>query len=141
MLIVLAMFRILELHPARRFTMTHLIRSLPDNRIDRLGEVLDVLGVQASHADTAVLGHVDVVLLAESQDLRLGQASEREHADLVGDVVPRAGSLQLLEVVAQCRAHLDDTAGHGAQVALPLGEQLLVVEDCGSNAGTVRRRV
>jgi len=82
-----------------------------------------------------------VVLLAKSQDLGLGQAGEREHADLVGDVVPCTGSLEFLEVVAQCRAHLDDAAGHGAQVTFPLGEQLFVVEDCGSDSCTVRGRV
>lgn len=82
-----------------------------------------------------------MVLLTQSQDLVLGQAGEREHANLVCDVVPSARSLQLLEVVAQSCAHLDDAARHGAQVTLPLGEQLFVIEHCGSDAGTVRGRV
>ena len=138
--LLLAMFRILELHLVCRSSF-HLVRSLPDDRVNRLRKVLDIVGVQASHADAAVFGHVDMVLLAQSQDLGLGQAGEREHADLIGNVVPRAGSLQLLEVLAQRRAHLDDAAGHGAQVTLPLGEQLWVVEDCGSDTGAVRGRV
>lgn len=114
-----------------------LLRSLPDDSINRLGKVLDIVRVQASHADTAVLSHVDVVLLAQRQDLLLAEAGEGEHADLVGDVVPRAGSLELVELLLERLAHLDDAAGHGAKIAFPLGEELLIVEDCGGDASSV----
>ena len=118
-----------------------LLRRLPNNSINRLGEVLNIVRVQASHADAAVLGHVHVVLLAQRQDLLLAEAGEREHADLIGDVVPCAGSLELVELLLQRLAHLDDAARHGAEIAFPLGEELLVVEDCGGDAGAVGGRV
>ena len=118
-----------------------LLRSLPNNSINRLSEVLDIVRVQASHADTAVFSHVHVVLLAQRQDLRLAETREGEHADLVGDVVPRAGRLELVELRLERFAHLYDAAGHGAQIAFPLGEKLLVVEDCGGDAGAVGGRV
>lgn len=118
-----------------------LLRSLPDNSVDCFGKVLDVVRVKTRHADAAVLRHVDVVLLAQREDLLFGQTGEREHADLVGDVVPGAGSLELLEFRLESLTHLDDAAGHGAQVAFPLGEELLVVEDCGGDACAVRGRV
>jgi hypothetical protein len=91
--------------------------------------------------DSAILGHVDVGIRSDLQDLLLGQASETEHADLVDDVVPVARSLQLVELALESLAHRDDTTAHLTKVLLPLGEQLLVIENHRCNAGTVCRRV
>ena len=48
--------------------LQHLERTT-DNSIDAGSKVLDVAGVEASHGDTAVLGHVDVGLLGECLSL------------------------------------------------------------------------
>lgn len=115
--------------------------NLPHDGIHSLGKVLDVVGVQAGHADAAVLGHVDVELLPEPQDLGLGQAGVAEHTDLVGDVVPVARGAQLGEPGTQGRAHAENAARHGTQVLLPLGEEGDVVEDGGGDAGAVDGRI
>lgn len=114
---------------------------LANDLVNGLGKVLDIPRVETSHADAAVLGHVDVGVLAQLQDLGLAETGEAEHADLVGDVVPGARGAELLELGTQDLAHLDDAAGHGAQVVLPLGEQGGVVEDGAGDAGAVQRGV
>lgn len=107
-----------------------------------LGRVHDIARVQAGHADAAILRHVDVRILAQLQDLGLGQAGEAEHADLVRDVLPRVrAAVEFLEQGAQRGAHVLDAAAHGAQVVLPLGEEGRVVEDGAGDAGAVRGRV
>ena len=69
------------------------------------------------------------------------KSGEREHADLVGDVVPRAGRLQLFQTLAQPVAHEDHPIGHGFNVALPLGVQFGVVEHRADDAAAVVRRI
>lgn len=109
--------------------------------MNSLREIIYILGVQTRHADTAVLGHVDVSLVAQTKDLLLRQTCEAEHADLVGDVVPGSWSTELLKLGAQSVAHVLDTAGHGGEVLLPLSEQLGVVEDGAGDASAVQGRV
>ena len=72
-----------------------------------LGEVVDVGVGHASHRDAAVAGHVDGVLVAERVDLLLGEAGEREHADLVVDMRPVFRGASLRQLVDQQRAHVD----------------------------------
>lgn len=53
-----------------------------------------------------------------------------EHANLVHDMIPVSGSLELLrQQPEQLLAHIDDTARHGTDIALPVGEQLGIVQD------------
>ena len=61
-------------------------------------------------------------LILEDVDLELCEASETEHADLIGDVVPGSGGTLLLEKLAESLAHVNDATAHGAQVLLPLSE-------------------
>ena len=58
--------------------------------MDGLGQILALLGVEASHGDTAVSCEVDVPLADEVLHLRLREARIREHADLIEDVLPAA---------------------------------------------------
>ncbi|KAI7372235.1 PLP-dependent transferase [Hortaea werneckii] len=127
--------------PTPSHVASSLVRRLPDHTIHGLGKVIDVLRIQTRHTNTSVLGHVDMELLAELLHLLLVEAGEGEHANLVGDVIPGAGSAHLLELGAELLAHLDDAAGHGAEVLLPLREQLLVVEDRAGYPGAVGGRV
>lgn len=80
-------------------------------------------------------------LLPQSSNLLLVQAGEREHTDLVGDVIPGARCAELLELAAENFPHVNDTARHGAQVLLPLGKEGGVVENDRSHLGAVDRRV
>lgn len=114
---------------------------LADGTINGSGKVVNVPRIEAGHGDTAVLGHVDVVLLAEPEHLCLGEAREGEHANLVSDVVPGSGRPQLLELGAKGLAHADDAARHVAQVVLPLCKELGVVQHDGRDGRTVARRV
>lgn len=56
----------------------------PQFAFDSLGQalskVLNVMFVQTSHGDTAVLGHVHVSVLGKVVDLFFGDTGEREHA-------------------------------------------------------------
>ena len=53
-----------------------------------------------------------------------------EHANLINDVVPSSGSLELLgQQPVKFFPHLDDTAGHRLDILFPLLEQLGVVQD------------
>lgn len=77
------------------------------------------------------------MLLGQLIHLLGGQAGVGEHADLAGDVAPVVLAAELLEVLLEEGAHLDDAVGH----LLDLGEPLLVelggVEDLGGDAGAV----
>mgnify|MGYP005989162607 CR=1 FL=1 len=77
----------------------------------------------------------------ELGNLSLVQTSEGEHADLIGNVVPGAWRAKLLNLGAQSLAHADDAARHGRQVLFPLGKELGVVENSGSDASAVDGRV
>jgi len=110
---------------------------LANNLINSPSKVINIPRVQPRHADTTVLGHVDVEVGPQLGDLGFGQASKAEHADLVCDVVPLAGGSKLLELGAESLAHLDDTARHGAEVLLPLGEQGRIIKNDGGDAGAV----
>jgi hypothetical protein len=77
------------------------------------------------------------VLLGKRRHLLGREASVREHADLAGDVGPVVLGAELLEVVLEERAHLDDAVGHAFDLAEPLLVQLGVVEDLGGDAGAV----
>lgn len=85
--------------------------------------------------------HVNVILLFEKFDLRLGQASKTEHANLIGDMLPLARGTLGLETLAKTLTHVDDTTTHRAQILLPHGEQLRVVEDTTGNVRPVGRGV
>ena len=80
-----------------------------------LREVVDVVGVQASHGNTTISSHVNVCLLSQSLGLRLRETGEAEiqtssvnifrthsydpapeHANLVNNVIPVARRLELL---------------------------------------------
>lgn len=141
--------------------ITEQLSSLPHNAVDRLGKVVDVLGVQASHGYPAVLGlsemkvsshskppliivqtyHVNMPLLSQDLHLLLTQASEAEHANLARDVVPLPRGPLGLQPLLQSLAHLDDPAAHSAQVLLPLRKQLSIIEDQRRRTRTVRRRI
>ena len=109
--------------------------------VEGLGNVGDVVRVQAGDRDTAISGHVDSVLLAKLVDLVSAETSVGKHADLAGEMAPVVLVAAVLESVSQTSAHLGDTAGHVEQILVPhLGESF-VTEDSVDNASTVERRV
>lgn len=80
-------------------------------------------------------------LLPQCHHLLLTQPGEREHANLVCDVLPRSRSTLGLETRAQTLPHLDDAAAHRAQIFLPLGKEFGIVQNDAGDASTVRRRI
>lgn len=81
------------------------------------------------------------MLLGELGHLLGGQASVGEHADLASDVAPVVLAAELLEVVLEQGAHLDDAVGHALDLTQPLLVERRVVEDGAGNAGAVHGRV
>ena len=73
--------------------------------------------------------------------LVLVEARVREHADLVGDVVPVALGARGGDGVAEQRAHLVDAPSHGGDLAQPLLVQLVVGEHARDDARAVQGRV
>jgi hypothetical protein len=99
--------------------------------------VLDIVGVESSHRNTAVSGEVDVGLLGEGIALGGSQASKaavdkhrnrvsyalvnwvspatrhpREHADLALDVTPFSRSVPVHQAVVERVSHRDDAISH-----------------------------
>lgn len=109
--------------------------------VDGLSKATNVLAGNASNTDAAVLGGVDRVLLSKLGHLLGGQAGVCEHADLAGDVAPVVLASELLEVVLEQSAHLDDAVGHALDLAQPLLVEGGVVEDGAGDAGAVDGRV
>lgn len=73
----------------------HLIH-VPHHVVQGLCKVVDIAGIQASHTDATVLGHVDVPFLSNGEDLLLGDSGEAEHTDLTGDVIPVSRSVEFV---------------------------------------------
>lgn len=70
---------------------------VPHHVIQGLCKVVDIAGIQASHTDATILGHVDVPFLSDGEDLLLGDSGEAEHTDLTGDVIPVTRSVEFVE--------------------------------------------
>lgn len=107
------------------------------NILDSIGNVFDVLGGEAGHGDTAVLRHINMMLFHHSVTLRWRQTREREHADLLGDVAPRALGSVFLQGGSQQIPHFSNTVSDGDQLVEPLLSQVWRVQDHGSDSGTV----
>lgn len=60
---------------------------------------------------------------------------------LVGDVVPVVLATQVFKVLLEQGSHLNDAICHSLDLAKPLFIQASIVEDLGSNAGTMDGRV
>jgi hypothetical protein len=106
-----------------------------------LSKTANVLAGNTSNANTTVLGRVDRVLLSKLRHLLSGQAGVGEHADLAGDVAPVVLAAELLEVVLEQGAHLDDAVGHALDFAQPLLVQCGVVQNRAGDACAVHGRV
>lgn len=105
--------------------------------VDSLSKSLDVGRGDTSNRDTSILSSINAVLLRQLIHLLGGQSGVRKHADLGGDVVPVLLAAELLKVVLEERAHLDDAVGHALHLAEPLLVELWVVENLGGDAGAV----
>lgn len=79
----------------------------------------------------------DTYLLGENIHLLGLQTSVGEHADLAGNVGPVVLAAELLQVLAEQGAHLNDAVSHALDLTEPLLVQLRVVHNGGGNAGTV----
>lgn len=113
-----------------------------DDLVNGLGHIMHVVPVQPGHADTAVLSHVNVRVSPEPEHLRLRQACEAEHADLVRDVPPAAlFAVERFQRGPEGGSHLLDPPAHGPQIVFPFGKEVGVVEDGTGDAGPVCRRV
>lgn len=77
------------------------------------------------------------MLLGQLIHLLRRKSSISEHANLASDMAPVVLRSQSLELLLQECAHGDNAVGHALDFAEPLLVEGLVVEDLGSDAGTV----
>ena len=85
---------------------------------------MDVALIETRQRDPSRFQQIDLVLGDQALALSRGHAREGEHADLVGDVVPRARRPLILQAFPQDGSHLQDAVGHGLELHLPLSEAL-----------------
>ena len=105
--------------------------------MESFGDVVEVLGVEASDGDTSIHGHVDVILLAQLVDLVLVETGEGEHADLAGDVAPVVLVSEGSQFLNKTMAHSVHTSRHISQVLVPHGGEIFVAENDVDDTGTV----
>ena len=89
--------------------------------------------VQSCHRDSSGRGHVDVEVVHHGLALLLTQSSEREHANLRGDVVPVAWNFILNQLLLELTPHRTDSAGDLLQFFEPFLSQDLVFQDQSSH--------
>lgn len=109
--------------------------------VDSLRKPLDISGRDTSDRDPSILGSVDTMLLGQSLHLLRLQSSVGKHANLARDVAPVVLAAQLLEILLEKGAHLDDAVGHTLDLAEPLLLEFGVVEDLRGDAGAVDGRI
>lgn len=111
--------------------------------MDGIGYVVDVLGVEAYHCDSAVFQHVDVVVIDQVHRLCLAESGEWKHANLICNMVPCSWGFQLFESWTQSLPHGDDSLSDCLQFFAPFLKISLVVEYliCDSRASEGRRGV
>lgn len=80
-------------------------------------------------------------LLPQNLNLSLRQAGETKHANLAGNMIPRARGSLLLQSLPQSPSHLLDPTTHSPQILLPLLKELRVIQNPTRNSGTIGRRV
>lgn len=115
---------------------------LLDDLVNSLGHIIHIARVQAGHADTTVLGHVNVRVCPEPEHLRLREAREAEHSNLVCDVPPASlFAVERLQLGPEGGPHLFNPPAHGPQVLFPFGKEVGVVEYGAGDAGPVCRWV
>lgn len=98
-----------------------------DDVLDAVGNVIHILGRDAANRDTAVLSHVNTVLLDHRFTLLNGKTCEREHTNLRCDVRPVTLHLFLLKGASKCIAHVVHPGTHDNKFVEPLLAHLWVV--------------
>src|SRR5579862_22760 len=102
-------------------------------RLQHLGdgacEILEIAAPQPRYVHPTVVGHVDVVLLAELAYLGGIDAEEREHAALLRDEAEIALRTVLAQVLDHLAPQAADAAAHGGNLLRPLRTQRRIAED------------
>lgn len=114
-----------------------------DDVLNAASDVLDITGGDSANGDTAVLGHVDGVLLDHSFGLLDGKTGEGEHTNLSSDVRPVALDSLLFEGGTESATHIVHSLADNNELIEPLLAHLGVVKDgtCNSCAVLRGRRV
>jgi hypothetical protein len=120
------------------FYVSSFSRGFDSGGLDGLSEVLHVLFVDSGEADSSGLEQVDVELINQDVALLLSQASVREHADLVSNVLPVARSSDVFQSLSEESSHVENSLSDDiSELSLPFLEVVLVVEYLGNNFSSV----
>lgn len=118
------------------------IRSLglKDGGLDRARQILQILFVYSSHRYSSVRYHIDMKPVDQHPALQWRQSCEGEHADLVGNMVPRSRCPDSLQLLSQILPGLNNSECHNvSQFCSPGLRKLLAIEDLLSNVSSVAR--
>lgn len=121
------------------FTLLDIASDVSDGLVEGFGHVLDILRVQSTDVDTAVLEQEDLVVLVQMLDLGRGQSGEAEESDLLRDMLPVARGSERLEMAAKSGSHLTNPRRHGLDALVPLLTKLRVGQDHVNDTGTMAR--
>ena len=89
------------------------------NIVERLCDIVKVVGVEPSNGDTAVHRHVDAVFLTEFVHLVFVQAGIGEHTNLAGGVAPVMFVAKVLELFDKSRSHFFHAGRHHNKIVVP----------------------
>lgn len=79
-------------------------------------------------------------LVNEDSALFGSESGEGEHADLVHDMIPVSGHLEVIKLRFKSLSHIGDSLRDHLEFSFPLGEVLRVAQNLGSDSSTVQRR-
>lgn len=108
-----------------------------DDVLNAVGDVVDVLSGDSADGNTAILGHVDAMLLHHSLGLLNSESREGEHADLRGDVGPVALDTLGFNGLAKGQAHVVHSLADNDELVEPLLAHGGVVQDGTGDSGTM----
>ena len=81
--------------------------------------MVQITAINATHADSSVSQHVDVVFLLQSKYLCGIEPRESEHSLLIDDVRPVARSFEEFQRFIQRLTHCRDSICHSFQLLFP----------------------
>lgn len=117
------------IHISNRFHVWGTSKSIIVSDIfDGFGNILNVFCSQTSYGDSAVLGHVNVMLGDHGFTLLDCQSCEREHTNLVRNMVPSSTSANSFKSWSQKLSHLSYAIGDSHKFIKPLLSQVGLVQ-------------
>ena len=97
--------------------------------MESFSDSVNVVRVKACNRDSAVSGHVNMMVVLQRVDLLSAEACEGEHTNLTSYVAPVVRASVLLEFIDQATSHFFNSSRHCEQVLMPACSQFWIIQD------------